>query len=188
MARPKEFDVEKAVEAVIPVFREHGFKGASAQMLVQAMGIGRQSLYDTFGDKWGVYCAALQHYYQHEVGAHLQTLNSGERAIDGIQALLDRVAADADQACLDLGSTVEFGCTHPDLVELREAAIERMSKRIKQVLQTAREQGDVSPDLDLDDLTAYVLAIVSTLRFASRSGLSKQSAANMVDIALRALR
>ncbi|OWJ59872.1 TetR/AcrR family transcriptional regulator, partial [Inquilinus limosus] len=48
MARPKEFDSEKALDAAIEVFREHGFDGTSTDMLVRAMGIGRQSLYDTF--------------------------------------------------------------------------------------------------------------------------------------------
>jgi AcrR family transcriptional regulator len=52
MARPKEFDEEQVLDAAITVFREHGFEGTSAEMLVRALGIGRQSLYDTFGDKW----------------------------------------------------------------------------------------------------------------------------------------
>ena len=55
MARPREFDADAALDGAIGVFREHGFEGASAEMLVNAMGIGRQSLYDTFGDKWQLY-------------------------------------------------------------------------------------------------------------------------------------
>ena len=48
MARPKEFVEEQALDAAIDVFREHGFEGTSAEMLVRALRIGRQSLYDTF--------------------------------------------------------------------------------------------------------------------------------------------
>ena len=51
MARPREFDTDSALDGAIAVFREHGFEGTSAQMLVDAMGIGRQSLYTAFGDK-----------------------------------------------------------------------------------------------------------------------------------------
>jgi hypothetical protein len=55
MARPREFDPDAALDGAIGVFREHGCEGSSAQMLVDAMGIGRQSLYATFGDKWQLY-------------------------------------------------------------------------------------------------------------------------------------
>jgi len=57
MARPKAFIEEQALDAAINVFREHGFEGTSAEMLVRALKIGRQSLYDTFGDKWKIFFA-----------------------------------------------------------------------------------------------------------------------------------
>src|SRR5881628_644533 len=114
MARPKQFDTETAVEAAVEVFREHGYEGTSAQMLVDAMGIGRQSLYDTFGDKWGIYRAAVQHYSQGEVRTHAEMLASRKRAIDGIRAMLDRVVSEASRSCLGLSATVEFGCTRPE--------------------------------------------------------------------------
>ena len=95
MARPKQFDIDATVAAAVGVFRDHGYEGTSAQMLVDAMGIGRQSLYDTFGDKWGIYCAALRQYCQQEVSAHVTALAHAPRAIDGIRAMLERVVADA---------------------------------------------------------------------------------------------
>ncbi len=109
MARPKAFDTEQALEAAIGVFRERGFEGSSADMLVRAMGIGRQSLYDTFGDKWQLYCTAVRSYGRAEHAAHLVALRSGKRAIDGITAMMERVVENADQACLGVGSLCEFG-------------------------------------------------------------------------------
>jgi TetR/AcrR family transcriptional repressor of nem operon len=49
MARTKEFDEERALDAAIGVFAGHGYEGSSTGMLLEAMGIGRQSLYDTYG-------------------------------------------------------------------------------------------------------------------------------------------
>lgn len=188
MARSKEFDVDEVVEAAVPVFREHGFKGTSAQMLVDAMGIGRQSLYDTFGDKWGIYHAAVKLYSQREADRHIEALTNCERAIDGIEAMLFRVVADADHTCLGLNSTVEFGCSHLDLVKIREDVNMRLANHVKKSLITAQSQGDISNDLNLDHFALFVMSMIATLRLAARSGSSKDEISGIVYIALRTLR
>jgi TetR/AcrR family transcriptional repressor of nem operon len=80
MARPRELDAEQALDAAISVFREHGYEGSSAQLLVDAMGIGRQSLYATFGDKWQLYRSAVRRYGMGECAAHFGAMRSGVRA------------------------------------------------------------------------------------------------------------
>jgi TetR/AcrR family transcriptional repressor of nem operon len=119
MARPREFDTDAALDGAIAVFREHGFEGTSAQMLVDAMGIGRQSLYAAFGDKWQLYCSAARRYGMGECAVHFDALRSGPRAIDGIYAMLRRVVETADQPCLGVSSIYEFGASRPDLKEIK---------------------------------------------------------------------
>ncbi len=51
MARPKEFDQEKALRRAIVTFSQKGFAATSTDDLMQSMDIGRQSMYATFGDK-----------------------------------------------------------------------------------------------------------------------------------------
>jgi len=48
------------------VFWSRGYEAASIQDLVTRMGINRQSLYDTFGDKHALYLQALDRYRQVE--------------------------------------------------------------------------------------------------------------------------
>jgi len=188
MARPREFDIDTAVQAAVEVFRAHGFEGASAQMLVDAMGIGRQSLYDTFGDKWGVYLAAVKRYSQDEVRTHADLLTSRDRAIEGIRAMFDRVVAEADRACLGVSSTVEFGCGRPDLVKLREASGATLVRAVKAALALAREQGDIAADLDMDSLAAFLIATIASVRLAARGGAGPAQLSALVDLAMRALR
>src|SRR4051794_27689810 len=107
MARPKAFDSDEALDSAIAVFREHGYEGTSAQMLVDALEIGRQSLYDTFGDEWQLYQAAVRRYGLGKVQAHRRAMASGVRAIDGIRAMVERVVAEAALPCLGVGSIAE---------------------------------------------------------------------------------
>src|SRR5438132_9774263 len=113
MARPREFDTDSALDGAIAVFREHGFEGTSAQMLVDAMGIGRQSLYAAFGDKWQLYCSAARRYGMGECAVHFDALRSGRRGIDGIYAMLRRVVETADQPCLGASRIFPYGPARP---------------------------------------------------------------------------
>src|SRR3984893_15939871 len=64
MARQKEFDREEALHKAMEVFWSRGYQAASIQDLVKHMGINRQSLYDTFGDKHALYLQALDRYHE----------------------------------------------------------------------------------------------------------------------------
>lgn len=66
MARHKEFDRHEALHKAMEVFWSRGFEAASIQDLVKHMGINRQSLYDTFGDKHALYLQALDRYREVE--------------------------------------------------------------------------------------------------------------------------
>jgi TetR/AcrR family transcriptional repressor of nem operon len=62
MARQKEFNQDEALQKAMEVFWRCGYEGASIQDLVQHMGINRQSMYDTFGDKHALFLQALDRY------------------------------------------------------------------------------------------------------------------------------
>lgn len=188
MARPKEFDVEAAVDAAVEIFREHGFEGTSAQMLVDTMKIGRQSLYDTFGDKWGLYCAAVRHYSQGEVREHIEVLDRHDRAIEGIRAMLERVAAEAERPCLGVGSITEFGCTRPELVKIRQASGDILGRALAKALGAARDQGDLAADLDIDQLVTFLIATISAIRLTARGGAGRDQVSGLADLAMRSLR
>jgi TetR/AcrR family transcriptional regulator, transcriptional repressor for nem operon len=66
MARHKEFDRDEALHKAMEVFWARGYEAASIQDLVEHMGINRQSLYDTFGDKHALYLQALDRYREVE--------------------------------------------------------------------------------------------------------------------------
>ena len=73
MARPREFDIDQALERAMNVFWTKGYEGASLQDLLDAMNIARGSLYKAFEDKHSVYLAALDRYDRTEI----------QRAVDG---------------------------------------------------------------------------------------------------------
>ena len=188
MARPKEFDKDKALDAATSVFREHGFEGTSTEMLVQAMGIGRQSLYDTFGDKWQLYRSSLQRYAFAETQAHASALRSETRAIDGIRAMVERVIADARHGCLGVNSICEFGCSRRELMEIHDAAARTLHTAIARRVRDAQTEGDVAPDVDPAQAAAFLSASFAGIRIAARAGARPAQLKGLGQMALRALR
>lgn len=188
MARPKTFDEDVALDAAIGVFREHGYEGTSAQMLVDAMGIGRQSLYNSFGDKAGLYCAAVRRYSRRETQAHREVLLTGDRAIDGIRAMVDRVVREASLPCLGVNSVAELGTSWPALNEIRSAADRSLRKAIVAQVGAAQADGDLAADLAPDTVATWFVASFSGIRIAARGGASAEHLKSLGELTLRALR
>jgi TetR/AcrR family transcriptional regulator, transcriptional repressor for nem operon len=188
MARPKEFDGDEAIEAAIGVFREHGFEGASAGMLTEAMKIGRQSLYDTFGDKWKLYCASLQRYAVAETQAHIAALRSGQKAIQGLRAMVERVVVEARKPCLGVNSICEFGAARKDLSKIHAAAARTLRAAIVRRVREAQSDGDVASDLDPEEAAGFLFASVAGIRIAARGGAGDAELRALGRLALRALR
>lgn len=88
MARPREFDHDAALDKTVEFFRAKGSAGTSTDDLRTAMGLGRQSLCNTFGDKWTLYLQALSAYHRRTVDAHIGRLRSLPSPLDGIRAML----------------------------------------------------------------------------------------------------
>lgn len=60
--RPRGFDRVAALEAAMKVFWAEGFDGASVDRLARETGMPRATLYQIYGDKEGLFLAAIGHY------------------------------------------------------------------------------------------------------------------------------
>src|SRR5262249_50662394 len=62
--RPREFDIEKALDQALLLFWRHGYEGTSLAALTAAMQINTPSLYAAFGSKEKLFRKALERYLQ----------------------------------------------------------------------------------------------------------------------------
>ena len=58
----KQFDPDKALEKAVQLFWSNGYATTGMAELQSQMGIGRKSLYDTFGNKRELFIKVLQSY------------------------------------------------------------------------------------------------------------------------------
>ncbi|MDM0036941.1 TetR/AcrR family transcriptional regulator [Variovorax sp. J22P271] len=188
MARPKQFDPDEALDAAVGLFREYGFAGTSADMLAEAMQIGKQSLYNTFGGKWPLYCAALERYATAETRSHIEALQRGTKALSGVECMMKRVVAEAHQPCLGVNSISEFGDDREDLTKIREAVGTPLRAVLASTIRRAQAEEDLAADLDPNHAAAFLLATVAAIRIAARAGAGEPELRAISRLALRALR
>jgi AcrR family transcriptional regulator len=62
--RPQSFELDQVLDAAVLIFWSNGYEGASLADLTKAMGINRPSLYAKFGNKHGLFLAAIDRYIE----------------------------------------------------------------------------------------------------------------------------
>jgi len=192
MARPKAFDRETALEGAIPVFSDLGYDGTSTEVLLQAMGISRQSMYDTFGDKRGLYLAALQHYIADNVAEHIRVLNSTPSPLRGLEAMLEAMASKAgspaESACLGIGAVCEFGRSDDEVSLLTDTAARTLLSALERRVAEAKTAGEICRDVDVRTAAQFLSATLSALKISARGGATADALRGVARMALRSLR
>ncbi|MEJ7658501.1 MAG: TetR/AcrR family transcriptional regulator [Hymenobacter sp.] len=94
MARTKQFNEQAVVDQAIALFTAKGYHGTSAQDLVDALGLSRSSLYDTFGDKHGLFLRALEQYGRQSTRALVDLLASSADFPATLRQLFDQLIQD----------------------------------------------------------------------------------------------
>jgi TetR/AcrR family transcriptional regulator, transcriptional repressor for nem operon len=85
MARPKSFDEEAVLARAVELFRARGYEATSLADLESHLGLGRQSLYNTFGDKQTLFHKALDHYRQTAGESMVEPLNRPEAGVEAVR-------------------------------------------------------------------------------------------------------
>src|ERR1700739_4780241 len=97
MERPKQCDPEIAADQAMEVFWRKGYAATTPQDLVDALGIGKGSLYNAFGSKHELFELALRRYRDSQGAALLEMLEEPGPVKDRLRKTL-RVLAEMDVA------------------------------------------------------------------------------------------
>jgi TetR/AcrR family transcriptional repressor of nem operon len=192
MARPKEFDRETALQEAVEVFCDHGYEGTSTEALLRAMGISRQSMYDTFGDKRQLYLEALQRYVADNVAEQIRALNTGASPLKGLEAALhalaSRAAAGAAPGCLGIGAICEFGRSDKEVATLSDTAGRTLLSALERRIAEGKTAGEIGADVDTRAAAQFVAATFTGIRVAARGGAAHEALRNIARMAIRSLK
>ena len=161
MARPREFDVDRALNAALDVFWAKGYEAASMHDLMGAMGISKSSLYDTFGSKHELFIQAIDHYATTHTEAYekaLVTAPSGRRAIEeSIWRIVDEATSgEPYQGCFAMNCAVEVCASDDTAADRVRKAFERYQRNYEIVVRKAQDAGEIGRDKDARALARFL--------------------------------
>jgi TetR/AcrR family transcriptional regulator, transcriptional repressor for nem operon len=190
MARPKEFDEDKALRRAVLLFSQQGFAATSTDELMRVMDIGRQSMYDTFGDKRGLFLKALEVYVTESVQSINAQLEKPGPALAAIRNTLIAVAERSDlsstDGCMGLNAVSEFGQRDADVTRIVKVASQAQRQALIRVLVRAKKQGELGSDEDLEGMADFFDCTLAGIRMAAKGGKSRKALRNIAIFAGRA--
>ncbi|MEN0112091.1 MAG: helix-turn-helix domain-containing protein, partial [Planctomycetota bacterium] len=127
--RPRTFDEQDALGRAIDLFHARGYESVGVRELIDAMGVCRQSFYDTFGDKRELFLRAIRQYCADSEGWFQERLAAGPTPLAAIRDLLRerataaksssaRSATGACRGCLAMNTLVEWGAEDDEVAEV----------------------------------------------------------------------
>jgi AcrR family transcriptional regulator len=189
IGRPREFDLENALDRALLVFWRNGYEGASIADLTEAMGINPPSLYAAFGNKEGLFRKAVDRYVEKCAGFWDEALEA-PTARGTVEHLL-RASADFvtdehnPRGCLFVRGPM--ACSEAadkigrDLVARRATGEERLRER----LERAKIAGEVPPELDPSDYARYIMTVLEGMSVQAAGGASRKDLHKVAEMTLR---
>jgi AcrR family transcriptional regulator len=190
MARPKEFNQEKALHKAIRLFSQKDFAATSTDELMQCMNIGRQSMYDTFGDKRALFLRALELYVTESVQAIGVEVDRNGSALSAVRnALLsfaERKDLSSSEGCMGLNAIGEFGQRDGEVTRITRNAARIQRQNLMKVFARAKIQDELDADADLEGMADFFESTLAGIRMAAKAGESRQALRKVAAFAGRA--
>ncbi|WP_458088984.1 TetR/AcrR family transcriptional regulator [Streptomyces malaysiensis] len=175
MARTKEFDPEAALQSALELFWQRGYEATSMAHLVDHLGIGRASIYATFGSKHELYLKAMDRYAETHDPDLLAELSQPGPALPAVRAVVRRFAAEAASpekrlaGCLVTNTAAELAPHDPAAARRVELSWDRMETPLHSALIRAQAQGELPEDRDPRALARMLFVLLQGLRVVGKA-------------------
>jgi AcrR family transcriptional regulator len=188
--RPREFDPDETLAKIMNLFWAQGYEATGLSDIIAATGLGKASLYATFGNKQSMYLKALAHYEALAVDAAVTLLWDTRYApLERIDMFLTSpIVAVRDQndrrGCFLCNASADRASMDEETGALVRRGYEKMRVAIAHALAQEAPDAGAAP---IAARAQLVLTVYSGLRVMARSGLTSDALSLAKEQALAAV-
>ncbi len=188
MPKAETFDRIEVLNKVTDLFWNKGYSATSMQDIVDVSGLNRSSLYNSFGDKYQLFLAALKHYKGSQQKDYINCLlnNTPMQALRSFFTNTGNSIQNREdfKGCLFVNSTAELANRDNKVSAFLQSNMEDMIQLFSDILQRGIEQGEFREDLDVHATAVYLF---SSLQGIQLTGMLNQSRKQMDQLIERIL-
>ncbi|WP_022929370.1 TetR/AcrR family transcriptional regulator [Patulibacter americanus] len=189
IGRPREFDVDDALERAMRVFWERGYEGASLVDLTTAMGITKPSMYAAFGNKEQLFRRAVQRYAEgpgHYAKLALEEPTARAVAEAFLRGAVGTTTSPGDPAgCLSVQGALASGDGGRPARDLLAGWRNDTNRQLEERFRRAITEGDLPHDADPGRLARFTMTMAFGIAVQAAGGLRGEQLDDVVDMALR---
>lgn len=186
--RPRQFDIEVALEKALKLFWQYGYEGTSVAALSEAIGINIPSLYSAFGDKEALFDKVVERYIA-QYAIYIKHALMSPTAREVVQNLLNGAVAMVDNPENPNGCMIVQGAlvTNPQVEAIRQklskcrGMAESMLAERFEMAKTARE---IPTSADCTALARFVMTFNWGNAVQSASGVPRERLEENVKMAM----
>lgn len=172
----KNFDETEVLVRAMNLFWKQGYEATGMAQLVKEMGIGRQSVYNTFGTKRDLFLQAINHYAKTK-GSLLtgQLVGKGNYTEQLKQQfkLWGDFALNHEEGCLMVNTLAELAAQDEEIQMILTKHNNRIEQRLTETILLAIEAREISETLNAQQTARALVALLNGLFLLSKTKPSK---------------
>ena len=190
--RPREFDMDAALDKSVRVFRERGYHATSITDLTEAMELASGSVYKAFKDKRAVFLAA----FDREAivrGEKLQRIiSTAKSGRDRIRNALTFYAesshgVEGKRGCLIVGTAAELATFDAEVGRRVTVALRKSETLMVDLIRQGQADGSIPAAIDSKVTARLMLCLLQGMRVIGKTGRKRTEMRALAAAAMKLL-
>lgn len=171
MARPRDFDEGKVLDAAIDRFWNFGYGATSVRELGDAMGLGPTSLYNAFGDKNALFARCLDRYLDNTLRKRIEQAEQvpARQAIERFIAGFAEDSLADPRGCMLVNTALEVAPHDTEIHEFVAARLGELEAFLAGLIAAGQRDGSIAETYPAENIARLLMTTILGLRVLARS-------------------